>query len=372
MTPNLRIYPALYEFRFFAALIVLISHVERIKGIYNLPNSYNTHIIGESARLAVTFFFVLSGFLIGGKILELNPNTIQDVKLFLKKRIARIWPLYFLLVLLAFIVIPQIELFDLHSKYPLFFKRYWYNLAAYLAFVPQIALAVNYKIPIAEQLWSIGTEEFFYLLLPMLFIFTKKPLKTFFILAGILLVARLTLFNAFLAIDFGVYKNKIWILHNIVYLSRLDGFAFGVALAWLVKQNHAFLSSTLLNTTTEKWNLLIFSVLLLFPIATYNVQHVLFGASSAILIANAALNPNSIIQFKSRKVQYLGKISFGIYVYHELMITVWLYVITSNLSDYPYEICSIIVYCGTILSTIVLAHFSYQYFERPILNTIKK
>src|SRR5258705_12991462 len=87
--------------RFFAALIVVITHIESIKKDFNLPSLYNYSFFTNAAPLAVTFFFVLSGFLIAYLLMhEQQKNAKGKINLFkfYRNRILRIWPLYYLLV----------------------------------------------------------------------------------------------------------------------------------------------------------------------------------------------------------------------------------------------------------------------------------
>ena len=58
-------FPGLHGLRFFAALMVVFSHVELLKDYHGYPNLYASNpAVYESGRIGVTLFFVLSGFLI--------------------------------------------------------------------------------------------------------------------------------------------------------------------------------------------------------------------------------------------------------------------------------------------------------------------
>ena len=106
-------FPGLHGLRFFAAMLVVFSHVELIKDYHGYPNLYSTHLaVYESGRMGVTLFFVLSGFLISYLLLaEKRVAGSISVKKFYTRRILRIWPLYYLLIFLTFIVLPQIGFF---------------------------------------------------------------------------------------------------------------------------------------------------------------------------------------------------------------------------------------------------------------------
>ena len=107
-------FPNLNGLRFIAALMVIVHHIEQYKSIYGLPNNFSSTTIQIFGELGVVLFFVLSGFLITYLLLEeeSQTNTIA-VRDFYVRRILRIWPLYFLIVILALLVLPNIPMFVL-------------------------------------------------------------------------------------------------------------------------------------------------------------------------------------------------------------------------------------------------------------------
>jgi len=108
-------FPNLNGLRFIAAFLVIIHHVEQFKSILKLENYWGKiPFIGIIGKLGVVLFFVLSGFLITYLLLteEYSFKKIS-VKKFYMRRVIRIWPLYFLIILLAFIVLPNIQIFNL-------------------------------------------------------------------------------------------------------------------------------------------------------------------------------------------------------------------------------------------------------------------
>src|SRR5699024_83423 len=92
-------------------------------------------------------------------------------KRFYLKRILRIWPLYYLLIILGSIIIPfLISYFDIDYQIPYTFHETWYY---FIFFLPGL-VTFYYGHHILEPLWSIGVEEIFYLLWAPLFKFIKK------------------------------------------------------------------------------------------------------------------------------------------------------------------------------------------------------
>lgn len=158
-------YPLLDYLRGLAALGVFISH------------SDTWHIFPESfGNACVQIFFSLSGFLIGGILLEASPN---DIPRFYFNRSTRIWIPYFIALSLVLVVtILKQPLTDSKLWEILFYKlTFTYNLFG----TPQLALYVD-RFPLqgtANHFWSICVEEQFYLLAPFVVIFLRSALVWF-------------------------------------------------------------------------------------------------------------------------------------------------------------------------------------------------
>src|SRR4051812_27122652 len=95
--------------RFFAASLVLVNHIEQYKFTLGLNSYWNFGTINYLGDKGVSIFFVLSGFLITFLLLKEREqlNTI-NIKYFYLRRILRIWPLYFIILIFSFFVFPQI------------------------------------------------------------------------------------------------------------------------------------------------------------------------------------------------------------------------------------------------------------------------
>jgi len=158
-------YPNLNSLRFLAAFVVIIHHTEQIKSIKGLPNLWdNNTIIPLIGKLGVDLFFVLSGFLITSLLfIEKASPTGINVKNFIVRRLLRIWPLYFIIMILAFFVMPHIPLFQLGLPYVDVKNHMLDNALMYVFFLPHVQLIVFGPILYASQSWSIGIEEQFYL-----------------------------------------------------------------------------------------------------------------------------------------------------------------------------------------------------------------
>lgn len=366
-----RIYfPNLNGLRFIAALLVIIHHIEQIKYIYGMPNDFSSSFVQIIGELGVILFFVLSGFLITYLLLEeeKRTNTIA-VKNFYLRRILRIWPLYFLIVFVALFILPNIPLFVL----PEYGREVIYEdlpakILLYVFFLPNLVSPLYGVVPYASLTWSIGTEEQFYLIWPPILKFFKKyrALLMLVILFGYLLVAR-ALFSS--RTDFIPLKyelNAFWQTFNIASM------AIGGFFALLLHSNSRFLKLFL--NSPVFYTVLGFTSWLLyqgvyFPHVTVNdmpfpyLYKEFYSIWFGIIILNFAANRENLISLEAKPLRYLGKISYGLYMYHSIGIVLalqtlrWLGV-SSNAA----------IYALSLILTILLAGTSYKYFESYFLN----
>lgn len=366
-----RIYfPNLNGLRFIAALLVIVHHTEQIKYIYNLPNNFSSSFIQIIGELGVILFFVLSGFLITYLLLEEEKRTNAiAVKNFYLRRILRIWPLYFFIVFLAFAVLPNIPSFILpdYGKAEIY-EDLSAKILLYVFFLPNLVSPLLGVVPYASLLWSIGTEEQFYLIWAPLLKFVKRHriALMFIIVFGYLLFAR-ALFSD--RTNFLVYKyeiNAFWQSFNI------PSMAIGGFFALLLHSNHRALK-IFLNNYLFYFALVFTSVMLYrgiyFPHITVNdlpfpyLYKEFYSVWFGIIILNFAANKNIFISLEGRPIRYLGKISYGLYVYHPIAIVLALH--TTGWLGAPSDA---FLYPLALALTILIAGVSYKYFESYFLN----
>lgn len=371
VTSTDRIYfPNLNGLRFIAALLVIIHHIEQIKYIYGMPNDFSSSFVQIIGELGVILFFVLSGFLITYLLLEeeKRTNTIA-VKNFYLRRVLRIWPLYFLIVIAALFILPNIPMFVL-PEYgrDVIYEDLPAKMLLYVFFLPNLVSPLFGVVPYASLTWSIGTEEQFYLIWPPILKFFKKyrMLLMFVILFGYLLFARLLFSSRTDFIPFKYELNAFWQTFNIASM------AIGGFFALLFHSNSRFLKLFL--NTPVFYAVLGFTSWLLyqgvyFPHITVNdmpfpyLYKEFYSIWFGIIILNFAANKDNLISLEAKPLRYLGKISYGLYMYHSLGIVFalqtlrWLGV-SSNA----------VIYALSLILTVLLAGVSYAYFESYFLN----
>ena len=179
-------FPNLNSLRFIAAATVILSHVEQYKSYFGQPYIYFPIDWGG---LAVTLFFVLSGFLITYLLLvERKYYGTVSVRSFYVRRILRIWPLYYLIAVLALFILPGVSVLQMPGISEHLARHYWWKVAFILTLFPNLALAAFMEVPYAAQLWSVGVEEQFYLVWPVVMKFTRELV---WVLLGITVVVTL-------------------------------------------------------------------------------------------------------------------------------------------------------------------------------------
>ncbi len=352
-------FPGLNGLRFIAALLVIIDHTELFKSYLGMPtlwaNSYSAYL----GAFGVSIFFVLSGFLITYLLLEEQKEGPIQIKHFYLRRILRIWPLYYLLIFLGFFVAPHLDFLQVpHYSTGMseFFERFllFTGLAANVAFVyfPTVAYA--------NILWSVAVEEQFYLFWPHVI---KLKRNLFWIM--------LLLLIGYLALKFYA-GNLDRQLELLVIRTRFSAMILGGIGAYLVFTKHALIRY-LYSWVTQLLLLLVFVLLLLDRVDFKSLELFQDEFLSLIvcgLILNIATNPNSILKLEYPLLNYFGKISYGLYVYHLFAVVIVLKVMSTVLPFQDWSLwISYSVNLGLILLlTTGISHLSYRYFESYFLR----
>jgi peptidoglycan/LPS O-acetylase OafA/YrhL len=110
-----------------------------------------------------------------------------------------------------------------------------------------------------------------------------------------------------------------------------------------------------------------FVVLYTLPVKLIPLIHIFLSMAFLIIILNVASNTASPMQLRARWLDYLGKISYGIYMYHMMVITLVIYIVKGHIIGFEKlsVLQNILVYGLSILGTILVASLSYRFFETP-------
>jgi len=337
--------PSLNGIRAIAAMMVLFWHISQFFPMFGLSGKEN-----PISGFGVTLFFVLSGFLITYLLLkEKNIYSTISIKNFYIRRILRIWPLYFFAIILSIIFIPFLTNISLPQN---IINSYLF----YFLLLPNIPFALNTTISIITPLWSIGVEEQFYAFWPILF---KKSKYILYSLIGVFCVFLFTkLFFRF---------TENWFLYSYFGATRIHCMALGAMGAfWTLSTQplKKILFHPLLQIVC--WiHLLISSFTGVIHIASV-IDHEIYAVIYLIIILNVSINPKTLISLENKFFDFIGKISYGIYVYHMFVITILSYFLMNSFKDSITN--KIFLYFLIISITIIISWISFEVFEKRFLK----
>lgn len=368
-------FPNLDGLRFIAALLVIVHHIELSKGEMGLANIFGNgvdadyqvgtiesvvHVIG---KLGVVLFFSLSGFLITYLLMieKERTNTVAVGKFYLR-RVMRIWPLYFLIVIFSLFVAPHIDFLSI-PEYDIATVQahLWIKAFLFLFFLPNLLMVGLGIIPFAGQTWSIGTEEQFYLMWPWIMKKAKNKMNVLLTIIGVYLLV-LGLLNANLSEGY-LYQlaRRFWGVFNI------DIMAIGGVASVLVYEKKEKVLKVLFSKTTQYINLALIALLIGFGVHFPFLHFEIYGLLFTIMIMNLASNPDSILNLENKTLKYAGKISYGLYMYHSLVILIVLKTLQRYDMYHDY-----ILYPLSVIVSVLFATLSYEFFEKQFLKLKKK
>ncbi|MDD2674385.1 MAG: acyltransferase [Flavobacterium sp.] len=341
--------PNLYVLRFFLALMVILYHLPNTSQNIGL-NYFDNLPIFHKGGVAVFYFFSLSGFLITRNLYgEHQKNGHIKLKKFFKRRMLKLWPVYYLILIIG-IFIYQVLIPAMGVQYEIDYSLKKL-LLYYFFFLPNVFNELNKVGGILNITWSIGVEEQFYLLFPFVFLIFRKNIVT---ALSILLILLVTVF--IIVPEFYVYQNFYFY------------FILGGLCAILAEQGKLTLFKN------RGFQLLIYMAFL----ATFFTDILVFKDQrwthvSQLLISNSlivALAYFPCVYLDKLKLNYLGEISYGIYMYHMIVMTFYLYAIKTFQLELYFNSALLILLNNLIVIgiTIFISHLSYTYFETLFLK----
>jgi peptidoglycan/LPS O-acetylase OafA/YrhL len=313
---------------------------------------------GRSGALGVDLFFVLSSYLITELLLrEQDRRGNVDVKAFYVRRLLRIWPLYYAFLLLAGFVFPHVGLGRTMADPA---------LAAFALFAGNWYVArAGYPTAAVGPLWSVSLEEQFYLCWPLVVRFAgRRRIKS--IAVGMIVCSL-----AFrIALNLGHVVN-LGVATWTMTFGRLEPIGAGVLVA-LFRHEHPLFE---LSPRARRWLALagaacIVSVELLFSIENATLGLAVFGyplaTAGAVLLLFAAQRSSAVparpTGLAHPALVYLGKISYGLYVFHVMALG-----LVRHAPARLHLGGAWTAPVGFVL-TLAIAAASYRFLERPFLR----
>jgi peptidoglycan/LPS O-acetylase OafA/YrhL len=335
--------------RFIAAIAIVVYHY----GAAIAPFHFTAiSFLFKQANLGVSFFYVLSGFVM---MLAYTDKAPINAKLFLWNRLARIYPIYILALLAVCIFF-----FFVHA--PINSKDFILSLLCLQAWVPSAALSIN------KPGWSISVEALFYILFP--FILNRfYALKTQipYTVTGIIIIFLLSQFGFHYFLHaYPIHTHQE--LHHFVYyfpLWHVNEFLIGTLCGWYFLQQKKQAARNYDLSILFLFALLV--VLLKYPLGmNYHngLMAVLFAPLLFIMSANTGIVTSILTK---RPLIFLGEISYGIYV-----LQYPIFIMGNKLGKWIGFNAAPQFFYFNLLLLIGVASLSYLYFEKPMRKYLLK
>lgn len=350
--------------RFFLALSVLLTHCNqnlKSTGIYWFEN----HPVLYKGRFAVHCFFMLSGFLLTYLAFsEYKTIGFVDFKRFFVRRILRIFPLYYLSVFLGYLTLGYL--------FPYFMGENYFNFEISEGIFYQIFMLPNFAYTLYNEnlgaltsLWSIGVEEQFYLFFPFICFICFKNKFTILRLSLLLIMYYLvyTYFYNILYFDSEEYRH----ISSFLYTLKFQYMLLGGVFALLYYHYNSFINKI---SSFYFINYLVYAMVLLLFISDYFEFHDVLSSLLFCVFITVLINPfNSTKVFDHPVFEYLGKIAFGIYIFHPFVSYPLRYLmVNNNLFSSTIQTFPFLYYLIELFITILIASISYIYYERRFLK----
>lgn len=374
--------PALDGIRGIAVLLVLVTHfcaplawaVSRQKAVAG--KLWIASHVFDAGWVGVDLFFVLSGFLITGILADAKGRE-NYFRNFYARRSLRVFPLYYGVLMVTCVLLPLAGLATLEPGKQAWLWSYGVSLFPAASGGAEFNLSTGLSLNFTH-FWSLAVEEHFYLVWPLLVLLLSRRSLMKLCVAGCAaaLIART------LAVKFGASTP---LLYELTFF-RMDGLLAGAWVALAIRGPGGIGALV----PSARRVLFVSGVTLTIVIALAHglirkdprVQTIGFSAlavffASGILLVVAS--PGSAIVrnvFCVVPLRTLGKYSYGIYVYHGLLLPTFdrhLFPVSTSLSvTSPAYFASLAWHVvGSTVMTIVIAVVSYHLFEAPFL-TLKR
>ena len=228
-------FPGLDGLRAVFYIIIFIFHVELTKSALGLPsicNFYETIFFGE---YAITGFYVLSGFLITLLLLK-EKSTAKGISAinFYKRRILRIWPAYYFYIFIVLVFLYQNFLF--YTSLPQFEsaqRLYGDFIALHILGLPNVAFLMTI-VPVLSHTWTVGTEEQYYVIWPIVLRYVKNILP--FLVTLVIIISGVKLSYHYIKINFSSEGSfGFWpdVIEDFFYYFRIECMAVGGIMSYL-------------------------------------------------------------------------------------------------------------------------------------------
>lgn len=335
------------SYRFFSFLLVFLHHCP-------VPKTSFLNFFSHAGGIGVSFFFVLSGFLITYYLLaeKLGTGTV-NLPDFFRRRILRIWPLYYAMALFAFCTPFILRTLNLAFSS----EGYEPNWLVTWLFLENYKILFSGSFPNVSPLrvmWSLCIEEHFYIFWGLAFyIIPLKRIPKFL---------TLLIFSAPLVRV--VYK--IYNIDTLDLPSNVDYFAFGAIPSYIFVQKKQWLARLENFGVIYKYAIAIITIATIFVLSNLKIDTPLTPTFLAIiftLLILITLGKKNAFRISDRSIwARMGKYTYGLYLFHTIFINLII-----KLGE-RFQLSYISIMIGSFVCTLIAAMLSYHLFEKFFLR----
>lgn len=340
--------PALTGYRAIAAWIIFVYHFFPFKNVDHKYPKFLANTIWEF-HIGVDMFFVLSGFLITYRYFFQEKISFKE---YMVNRFARIYPMYFIMTLLVFVIMYiNIDVWTVYN-----------TLEAFVSFTMTKALFKEFFLSGVSQGWTLTLEEIFYLFAPFYFILIKRS-RYFLVIIPFVVFFLFSFIKSHLNVEGNIYG----FLQKNIY-SYIIEFFVGIGVAILVLKDKIKRKGFYTYFGIIFFTLfLVCRQYLITPLNLKNefnhfIEMFVFCAFGIAPIIIGLIYEKTFIQrFLSLKLMViLGKSSYIFYLIHKGFIPIFIDEhLTSN---------KLLLF---ILLNII-SYFMFKYIEEPLNHYIRK
>lgn len=336
--------------RFLSFLLVFLRHSP-------VPEDSFLYYFSKEGGIGVSFFFVLSGFLITYILIleKINNNGTIPLKKFFTRRILRIWPLYYAMVFFAICTPFILNFFNI----PYSDEGYQPNWLFTLTFLENYMVMYTHQLPNVSPItviWSLCIEEHFYIFWGLAFYFISLKNIPKLILGSIV-------FSFIMQIVYGKLK-----IPTLDLFTNIHYFAFGAIPAYIFVFREDIIKKLETISAVYKY---IYAFLVLAVIVVIANSKVITDAKLESFILSilfsglilVTLGKKNVFKISDESIlAKLGKYTYGLYLFHTILLMFFIRM------GSMFNLNWISVVLLSFISSVVCAVLSYHLFEKQFLK----
>ncbi len=330
--------------RFVSAFIIMVAHT---KPSWFVDDAWFNPLF--HGFFAVTFFFVLSGFVLGLSYHDkFEENKTEDLKKYFILRVARIYPIYALAILASMV-----------GDYLYLNKTYSLGTVLLNLSLLQAWFRSDY---ISFPAWSLSCEAFFYVIFPFVMVYVRR-LSYSSVVRKMLYVWIASLAAITLLVVVLFPGDLFWHLHPLV---NAPSFLLGVGTSVIYRKlsqavNLKFYSSVALAVVVAvvggQW----------LSKPSFGIEMAQVPSFLLFLLFLALMSDNHLLVklFKNRFLVLLGKASYALYLFHTLAYEIW-----SRELEKLFSGQSRLLYVAAVVFMVMVSVVLYKFYEKPMYRLI--